>query len=159
MQDEIRIVIPGKPAARKAHKTAFLKTKAGKEFRKPVLDDDSASYQNLCGMAAQKAMGDKPPLSGFVLAEYVFIFPPPVSRMKKAQKDRLANGELLPCDNNVDLDNLMKNTNDGIKGIAITDDKVIIDCRASKRYGMKPCTIVLLSPWENKLLLTTGLNQ
>lgn len=144
MLKEVRIIIPGKPAARKAHKIAFFKTKHGKKFRKPVLDDDSASYQNLCAMAANKIMNNNPPLSGFIFAEYVFIFPPPLSRLKKAQKEKLEQGDLLPCDNNVDLDNLMKNINDGIKGIAITDDKVITDCKACKRYGAKPCAIIVL---------------
>jgi Holliday junction resolvase RusA-like endonuclease len=142
MSEEIKIIIPGKPCARKAHKIV----KVGK-FSKPVLDDDSASFQNLCAMAAQKAMGSRPPLQGHVAAQYLFVFPAPKSLPKK-DRIRIESGELLLHNTRQDADNLMKNVNDGIKGIAIQDDNLIRSWMGDTRIGLTPCTIVVITQIE-----------
>lgn len=143
MMTEVAIVVPGKPCARKSHKLA----KQGKRYR-PVLNDESASYQNLVAMAAQAAMKGNPPLSVPCSAEVYFIFPAPQS-LRKAERERIASSETIihPQDRH-DIDNLCKNLFDGLKEIAIADDSLIHDLYAGKRIGVKPCTIITIRKIE-----------
>lgn len=134
----ITIVVPGVPLARKAHK--LIRLPNGRP--KPVLTDDAAAFQNLCAMAAQRAMGTLPPVSEIAWVDFLWVFPPPMSRMKKAQRLLLESGDLLFYDGRADTDNLMKNTLDGIKEIAIADDSLACSGVYHKRWGVKPCTVV-----------------
>ena len=46
-----------------------------------------------------------------------------------------------------DLDNLCKAAIDGIKGIIIKDDTVVVKLLAEKRFGPKAMTVITIKEW------------
>lgn len=138
--DIIRIIVPGKPQARKAHKIIRLPN----GVRKTALSEEDAAWQNLVKMAAQKAMDGRSPISGHVWAHYLFVFPAPMSALRKSESDRVLRGELILFGTHADIDNLLKSVNDGLKGIAVQDDRLIRSGGFDIRVGRKPCSIISL---------------
>ncbi|MBU0691524.1 RusA family crossover junction endodeoxyribonuclease [bacterium] len=144
---EIKIIVPGKPNARKAHKIGLVNNpKTGKPVRKPLLNDEDAAWQNLVKMAAQQAMHGAPPLAGHVWAHYLFIFPAPMSALRKAEKLLIMSGKTLLAQTRSDICNLIKNANDGLKNVAVQDDRLIRSGGFDIRVGLKPCAIITLRP-------------
>lgn len=64
----------------------------------------------------------------------VAIFAHPKS-MKAADKQYIANGFSLPKCTKPDIDNLVKATLDPLNGLLWTDDALICELRAAKRWG------------------------
>ena len=48
-----------------------------------------------------------------------------------------------------DLDNLCKAAIDGIKGIIIKDDTVVVKLSAEKRFGPEAMTVITIKEWED----------
>ena len=48
-----------------------------------------------------------------------------------------------------DLDNLCKAAIDGIKGIIIKDDTVVVKLSAEKRFGPEAMTVITIKEWGN----------
>ena len=140
---EIIITIPGKPQARQAH---AVSTRGG--FVRKYLLPESASYQNLVKLECKRVMKNRQPIQGAVSVEYLFVFQAPKS-LKKSQRQAVERGEFIVHETRgQDICNLLKSVNDGLKGIAIEDDGLIIDAGFSKRYGLKPCTVVTIRKVE-----------
>lgn len=62
----------------------------------------------------------------------------------KWMREKASRGE-LPCTNRIDIDNIVKAVADGLNGIAYTDDRQIIELRATKECGSIPRTEVTLT--------------
>ena len=91
-------------------------------------------------------MAGRDPISALVHIDYLFVFPAPMSVMKKAERVQIMNGKLLLWTIRADFDNIAKSVNDGLKGIAISDDHLIADFSGVKRIGREPMTVVTITP-------------
>ena len=140
--NQIRIVIPGVPVARKAHRKVKLANGKSAISR----NEKDASFQNLVMLHAGRAMAGRAPFDEPVFVEYMFIFPAPQS-LRKRERERIAAGELLVyAPERHDGDNLMKEIGDALNNIVFTDDHLITDWAGRKRIGAKPCTILTITP-------------
>lgn len=74
------------------------------------------------------------PLQGYVVIEFLFVFPCPLSASSK-KKEKMLNGEILPtlCD----CTNLQKFQEDCLKGIVFGDDRNVAKITSEKIYGNK----------------------
>ncbi len=135
--ESIIIKIPGKPKARQAHSTG-----RGNVFM-PI---ESIEFQAWVRLCAIQAMAGRKPIDSLVHIDYLFVFPAPMTVLKKAERVRIMNGELLLWPLRQDFDNLAKSVNDGIKGFAIVDDHLIADFSGVKRIGREPMTVVTITP-------------
>ena len=103
-----------------------------------------------------RSMYKEPPISGYVVLEFVFIFPVPNSASKK-NKQKMLSGELLPT--SCDCTNLQKFQEDCLKGIVITDDRNVAKISSEKIYGDKEK--ILMKIWINefKEIINAGQSQ
>jgi len=72
-----------------------------------------------------------------------FFFPIPASMSKKMRA--AAEGETCFMDKKPDVDNLIKGVLDPLNNIFWTDDKLVVDVRAEKRYSLRPRVEVTIS--------------
>lgn len=141
MPDELRFVVPGIPRARQAHQFYRLKNRSGAVA---VLPKESVEYQTRVALSAQQAMEGAEPFGGILYIDLLFIFPAPGS-LRKHLRERVKAGESIPYPHiPQDVDNLAKNALDGLKGVAIEDDRLVCDLQVQKRIGANPCTIVTI---------------
>ncbi len=104
----------------------------------------SVAYERQVQLAATLAMRGQARLSGAVQATLRFDLPIPASWSARKRAAAIT-GDVLPT-SKPDLDNLLKSVLDGIRTIVIGDDAVIVDVRATKRYGVSPLTICTITP-------------
>ena len=104
----------------------------------------SVAYERQVQLAAAQAMNGQPRLSGAVQATLRFDLPIPASWSARKRAAAIT-GEIAPT-GKPDLDNLLKSVLDGIRTIVICDDAVIVDVRATKRYGVAPLTVCTIGP-------------
>ena len=65
---------------------------------------------------------------------------------KEASRERRLKEALV---RKPDLDNLCKAAIDGIKGIILKDDTVVVGLSAEKRFGPEPMTMITIKEWNN----------
>jgi Holliday junction resolvase RusA-like endonuclease len=104
----------------------------------------SAAYERHVKLAATLAMRGHARLSAAVRATLRFDLPVPASWSARKRAAAIT-GEIAPA-GKPDLDNLLKSVLDGIRTIVIGDDAVIVDVRATKRYGVGPLTVCTIGP-------------
>jgi Holliday junction resolvase RusA-like endonuclease len=83
-----------------------------------------------------------------VRIEYDFFFEVPASTSQK-KKLKMIEGE-IPHTKKVDVTNLVKFTEDCLKGVVIIDDCQVIEFSARKKYGKKCSIIIKIFPVENE---------
>jgi Holliday junction resolvase RusA-like endonuclease len=117
----------------------------------------SVAYERQVQLAASLAMRGHPRLNGAVQATLRFDLPVPASWPARKRAAAIT-GEIAPT-GKPDVDNLLKGFLDGIRTIVIGDDAVIVDVRATKRYGVAPLTICTIGPSATPTIapLTEGL--
>ncbi|OAQ21016.1 RusA family crossover junction endodeoxyribonuclease [Thermosulfurimonas dismutans] len=119
----------------------FANGKAG--LKDPEASRDWKNYVRMC--VAERVAE---PLSGPVALELWFYLPVPKSFSRKKRLAALS-GEILPA-KKPDLDNLVKAVLDAILGVAVLDDRQIVELRAGKLYGAVPgVEIVVKEPGES----------
>ena len=101
-------------------------------------------YEAHARLAAQLAMGDRPPLQGPVRVELLIELPAPASWSHKRRLAALA-GLILPT-SRPDLDNYIKSALDAINTIIVNDDSQIVDMHARKKFSGRPKLIVTVFP-------------
>ena len=104
----------------------------------------SVAYERQVQLAAALAMRGHARLIGAVQATFRFDLPIPASWSAKKRAAAIT-GEIAPT-GKPDLDNLLKSVLDSIRTIVIGDDAVIVDVRATKRYGVAPLTVCTIGP-------------
>jgi Holliday junction resolvase RusA-like endonuclease len=104
----------------------------------------SVAYERQVQLAATLAMRGHARLRGAVQATLRFDLPVPASWSVRKRAAAIT-GEIAPT-GKPDLDNLLKSVLDGIRTIVIGDDAVIVDVRATKRYGVAPLTVCTIGP-------------
>lgn len=93
-------------------------------------------------LVASSYVGDK--LTGALKVEICVFMAIPKSE-NKANRLKMARGDIRPTKANGDLDNIVKSILDGLNGIAYEDDRQVVEITASKRYTMaEPFTNVLI---------------
>jgi Holliday junction resolvase RusA-like endonuclease len=87
-------------------------------------------------------MNGRPPLDVAVVVEIEVWLPIPASMSKKNRAAALA-GDLLPA-KRPDLSNIVKGVEDGMNGVVLRDDSLIVWLLAHKGYGERPGVSVLV---------------
>jgi Holliday junction resolvase RusA-like endonuclease len=95
-------------------------------------------------LAAQDAMDGRAPITVPVRAEITVDLPVPASWSAKRQ-DAALRGEIRPT-SRPDTDNYVKSAMDAINGIAVTDDSLIVQLVAEKRYARIPKLTITITP-------------
>jgi Holliday junction resolvase RusA-like endonuclease len=101
-------------------------------------------YEAYRRLAAQEAMVDRAPIAVPAKAEISVDLPVPQSWSAKRQATALA-GYIRPT-SRPDTDNYVKAALDAINGIAITDDSLVVELAAWKRYLRVPKLTITVTP-------------
>jgi Holliday junction resolvase RusA-like endonuclease len=89
-------------------------------------------------------MDGRPPIAVPVHAEITVDLPVPASWSAKRQ-DAALRGEIRPT-SRPDADNYVKSAMDAINAIAVTDDSLVVELVAAKRYARIPKLSITLTP-------------
>jgi len=95
-------------------------------------------------LAAQLAMGERPPIIVPVRAEIIVDLVPPGSWSGKRREAAL-RGDVRPT-TRPDCDNYVKAALDAINAIVVTDDSLIVELAATKRYAAVPPLSITVTP-------------
>jgi Holliday junction resolvase RusA-like endonuclease len=95
-------------------------------------------------LAAQEAMDGRPPIAVPVRAEITVDLPVPVSWSAKRQ-DAALRGEIRPT-SRPDTDNYIKSALDAVNAIVVTDDSLVVELVAEKRYARIPKLSIVITP-------------
>lgn len=130
------LFIPGRPAPG-GSKTPGT-TKAGKTFLRPA-SKYTAAWMRTVSKAARTHMEGRGPEDGAVELRMIFY----LARPKRHFRTGRFSGELradapTPHTAGPDLTKLIRSTEDALKGIAWTDDCLVAEQHAAKRYGARP---------------------
>ncbi len=77
--------------------------------------------------------------------EFVRSYPNNLPKKEASREKRLREALVRKPD----LDNLCKAAIDGIKGIILKDDTVVVGLSAEKRFGPEPMTVIKIKEWVN----------
>lgn len=133
--DAIRIEVDGE-AAPFRKKVANWQARDGR-FGTHAYDEKLyAGWKDHARLAASKAMNGRPPLECPIDFQVRVFLSIPES-MSNRKKDLARRGVLRPT-KTPDYDNLAKACADALTGIAIRDDKFIVDARIQKWYSDRP---------------------
>lgn len=128
----ITVTLPGVPRGK--GRPRFVR-KTGRTYT----PEQTASYEGALRDAAQKQMGDRPPLDCPLAVSIVARFPVPTSWTKKKQKLALA-GDIRPTAK-PDFDNLAKVV-DAFNAIIWRDDSLVVDAHIRKVFHERPALVV-----------------
>jgi Holliday junction resolvase RusA-like endonuclease len=95
-------------------------------------------------MAAQLAMNGRPPITGPVSLFALVELPVPASWSRRKSNAAIVSS-VMPT-TKPDLNNYLKSALDSINGIVISDDALIVQLEARKRYGVDPKLVLLITP-------------
>jgi Holliday junction resolvase RusA-like endonuclease len=95
-------------------------------------------------LAAQLAMMDRAPIATAAKLAVLIELPIPSSWSRRRQQAALS-GDIRPT-TRPDIDNYVKAALDAINGVVITDDSIITELAARKRYGLDPKLILTVAP-------------
>ena len=136
--DSVSFTVPGTPIGkgrpRFARQGAFVRT---------FTPENTANYENLVKVKAEKAMQGREIFGGAVSVEISLLITPPSSWSLKKQRAALA-GEIYPT-TKPDWDNCGKCICDAINEIVFRDDKQVVDARVSKRYSKNASAVVTVA--------------
>jgi Holliday junction resolvase RusA-like endonuclease len=97
-------------------------------------------------LAAQLAMDGRPPIDVPVRMVAVVELPIPASWSQRRRAAAIT-GEIRPT-SRPDIDNYVKAAADALNGIVVTDDALIVELDARKRYGTDPKLVVTVTPLD-----------
>jgi Holliday junction resolvase RusA-like endonuclease len=95
-------------------------------------------------LAAQQAMGDRPPIACPVRIVAHVELPVPTS-WSRARTAAALTGDIRPT-TRPDLDNYVKGALDAINTIVVADDSLVVEIDARKRYGVQPKLVLTVVP-------------
>jgi Holliday junction resolvase RusA-like endonuclease len=101
-------------------------------------------YEAHARLAAQLAMGDRPPIEVPVRLELVAELPIPVSWSGR-RRALAVTGDLLPT-SRPDVDNYIKAGLDSLNEIVVRDDSQVIEITARKRFSVAPKLVMTVFP-------------
>ena len=136
MSEPITVVIAGEPVAKarpRATRRGVVYTPA--HVRK---------YEAHGRLAAQQAMDGRPPITVPARAEISVDLPVPASWSGR-RRDAALRGDIRPT-SRPDTDNYIKAALDTINAIVVTDDSLVVDLVAIKRYAPVPALTITITP-------------
>jgi Holliday junction resolvase RusA-like endonuclease len=95
-------------------------------------------------LAAQEAMGDRPPIAVPVRVVALVELPVPTSWSRVRTAAALTGG-IRPT-GRPDIDNFLKAALDAINNIVVVDDSLVVDLEARKKYGVQPRLVLTVYP-------------
>ena len=128
MSEPVTVLIAGEPVAKarpRATRRGFVYTPA--HVRK---------YEAHGRLAAQQAMDGRPPMAVPARAKITVDLPVPASWSGR-RRDAALRGDVRPT-SRPDTDNYIKAALDAINAIVVTDDSLVVDLIAIKRYAPVP---------------------
>jgi len=132
----VTIVIGGEPVAKgrpRATRRGFVYTPA-----------KTRKYEAHGRLAAQIAMTGRVPIAVPVRAEVMIDLVPPASWSNK-RRDAALRGDIRPT-TRPDADNYVKAALDAVNAIVVTDDSLVVDLVATKRYAAVPQLTIVITP-------------
>lgn len=93
-------------------------------------------------LAAQLAMGDRPPLASPVCLTALVELPIPASWSKRRTAAAIVGG-ICPT-SRPDIDNYLKSAMDAINGIVVADDSLVVKVTVEKKFGVDPKLVLLI---------------
>lgn len=141
MSRDYVIIIPGKPVAKGRARVNF-KTK--REYP----DVKTAVYENLVKLTFQNAYPDHDLITGAIHTSLIAYFPIPKSWSKKKQE--LARSGKLYMTTKPDIDNIEKSVYDGLRDVAWTDDRQIVNHFVFKEYSDEPRVELIIRALEEE---------
>ena len=132
----VTIVIGGEPVAKgrpRVTRKGFVYTPAA-----------TRKYEAHGRLAAQLAMNGRPPITVPVRAEIIINLPVPASWSAK-RSDAALRGDVRPT-SRPDADNYIKAALDAINAIVVTDDSLVVELAAAKRYARVPQLTITVTP-------------
>jgi Holliday junction resolvase RusA-like endonuclease len=136
MSGAVTIVIGGPPTAKGRPRM----TRRGLAYTPAA----TRKYEAHGRLAAQLAMNGRPPITAPVRAEIVVDLPVPASWSAK-RRDAALRGDVRPT-SRPDTDNYIKAALDAVNAIVATDDSLIVDLVAVKRYARVPQLTITVTP-------------
>jgi len=105
------------------------------------------AYQSLIQVACKQEWRNKELIETAVEIHLEFIrsYPNNLPKRETSRERRLKEALVRKPD----LDNLCKAAIDGIKGIIIKDDTVVVKLSAEKRFGPEAMTVITIKEWVN----------
>jgi Holliday junction resolvase RusA-like endonuclease len=132
----VTVVIAGEPVAKARPRV----TRRGIAYT-PA---HTRKYEAHGRLAAQLAMGDRPPIEAPVRLELVAELPIPVSWSGR-KRSLAVSGDVLPtC--RPDVDNYVKAAIDSLNEIVVRDDSQIVEITARKRFSIAPKLVMTVFP-------------
>jgi Holliday junction resolvase RusA-like endonuclease len=131
----VTVVIAGEPVA---------KARPRLTRRVAYTPAHTRKYEAHGRLAAQLAMGDRPPLEAPVRIELVAELPIPVSWSGR-RRALAVTGDLLPT-SRPDVDNYIKAGLDSLNEIIVRDDSQIVEITARKRFSVAPKLVMTVFP-------------
>lgn len=132
----ITITIPGKPYAKKRHRSYYNKNMGRAVSVNP---EENRMFEDTVRSLAVPAF--RQPIEGAVQLDVTFIFAPAVSWSKKRRADRIGQLHVQKPD----TDNLIKAVKDGLNRIAWRDDAQVAIEHSRKVWGEVAETIITVS--------------
>jgi len=131
MSQLINMTVPGEPKPWQVWVRRSAPTPGYLEFK---------AYQETIQAKCLEVWRNKPLIETAVEIHLVFIKSYPKNLPKKeASRERRLREALV---RKPDLDNMVKAAIDGVKGIIIKDDTVVVRLSAEKRFGPEPMTMI-----------------
>jgi Holliday junction resolvase RusA-like endonuclease len=131
MSELINMTVPGEPKPWQVWVRRSAPTPGYLEFK---------AYQETIQAKCLEVWRNKPLIETAVEIHLVFIKSYPKNLPKKeASRERRLREALV---RKPDLDNMVKAAIDGVKGIIIKDDTVVVRLSAEKRFGPEPMTMI-----------------
>jgi Holliday junction resolvase RusA-like endonuclease len=136
MSGAVTIVIGGEPVAKgrpRVTRRGFVYTPAA-----------TRKYEAHGRLAAQLAMDGRSPITVPVRVEIAVDLPVPASWSTK-RRDAALRGEVRPT-TRPDADNFVKAALDAVNAIVVTDDALVVELIATKKYAAVPQLTITITP-------------
>jgi Holliday junction resolvase RusA-like endonuclease len=135
-QAPVTVVVSGEPTAKgrpRATRRGFVYTPA-----------KTRRYEAHARLAAQFAMGNRPPIEAPVRLELLVELPIP-SSWSMRRRAAAVTGDIVPT-SRPDVDNFLKAIFDAITNIVVVDDAQIVDVCATKKFSIAPKMVATVFP-------------
>ena len=134
MSQLINMTVPGEPKPWQVWVRKSAPTPGYLEFK---------AYQQTIQAKCLEAWATKPLIETAVEIHLEFVRSYPKNLPKReASRERKVREAIC---RKPDLDNMVKAAIDGVKGIIIKDDTVVVKLSAEKRFGLEPKTVITVS--------------
>lgn len=139
----VRFTIPGEPRPKKRARSRIVKTRDGRMFTNHYTPAETRKEEEATRFIAARAMDGRAPFEGPVCIRAAFYRSVPNSWSRKKRSMALEN-KLLPV-SSPDLDNFVKLSSDGCKGILWRDDSQVVEMHVYKRFSDHPRVVIEVS--------------